>query len=110
MKVLATWEFDADVDDLNGAFVDIPGTAVALAKCEMEYMIDNDELTCDDFDFQVNEPVAEMYEDETPHDYNPVERAYQSLVNVFHTKKKPLKANLELAIEEAIGYLGEALK
>ena len=110
MKVLATWEFDADVGDLNGAFVDIPGTAIALAKGEMEYMIDEHYLTSDDFDFRIDEPVTEEYEDDTPCNYNPVERAYQSLVNVFHTKKKPLKANMELAIEEAIGYLGEALK
>ena len=40
----------------------------------------------------------------------PTQKAYQTLVNVIYTKgAKPTKPELEAAIQEAIGFLGEAL-
>lgn len=40
--------------------------------------------------------------------YNPTEKAYHILVNIFNTNDTD-KEDLLIAIEEAIGYLGEAL-
>lgn len=40
--------------------------------------------------------------------YNPVERAYTLLVKVFESKDSN-SGNIMATIEEAIGYLGEAL-
>lgn len=41
--------------------------------------------------------------------YNPVEEAYQILVKVLHKEKNSTVADYEIAIEQAIGFLGEAL-
>ena len=43
-------------------------------------------------------------------EYNPVEQAYIILVEILHNTENPTKEDYEISIEEAIGYLGEALK
>lgn len=53
MKVKVTWEFEADVSDCDPKFVDIPGLAKDAAHNELEYLLANNELTADDFEYVV---------------------------------------------------------
>lgn len=53
MRVLVTWEFDADVEGLDTKFVDIPGLAKDLTKRELDYLLSNGGLTADDFEYAV---------------------------------------------------------
>lgn len=57
MKVKATYVFDfePDTSDLNPEFVDIKGIAQAMAENELKYMLENNEITTDDFDFEVTD-------------------------------------------------------
>ena len=41
--------------------------------------------------------------------YNPVEKAYELLVNIINNKEAT-REDLGITIEEALGYLGEALE
>lgn len=42
--------------------------------------------------------------------YNPVSEAYRLLVKVLHQETDSTKEDYEIAIEQAIGFLGEALE
>ena len=53
MKVRVTWEFDADVEDLDPKHVDIYGLAKDLAKHELEYLLLHDSLMADDLEYSV---------------------------------------------------------
>lgn len=53
MIVRVTWEFDADIDDLDPKFVDIYGHAKDLAKLELAYLLEHKHLTADDFEYAV---------------------------------------------------------
>lgn len=55
MRVKATYVFDfePDTSDLNPEFVDIKGLAEDLAKNELESMLKYNEITTEDFDFEV---------------------------------------------------------
>lgn len=55
MKVKATWEFEVDVSDLDPKFVDVPGFAIDCAKRELGYLMEDGEISADDFDFVVSE-------------------------------------------------------
>lgn len=53
MKVRVVWEFDADVEELDPAFVDIKNLAKDLAERELAYMLEHKEITAYDFEYQV---------------------------------------------------------
>lgn len=53
MLVKVTWEFDADVEDFDPRCVDIEEIAKDSAKREMEFMIDNNDITAEDFSYEV---------------------------------------------------------
>lgn len=53
MKVRAVWEFDADVDELDPKYVDIPGLAKELTEYELKHLLEHTLLTPDDFEFSV---------------------------------------------------------
>lgn len=53
MIVRAVWEFDVDVADLDENFVDILGLAKDLTKNELAHCLKNDELTADDFTYEI---------------------------------------------------------
>lgn len=53
MKVRAVWEFDADVDDVDRRYVDVPGLAKELAEYELKHVLEHTLLTVDDFEFSV---------------------------------------------------------
>ena len=58
MKVRAVWEFDVDTEGLDGKFVDIKGLAKDLTKRELANLIENHELSAEDFTFNVVEEKA----------------------------------------------------
>lgn len=55
MIVKAIWEFDADMDGFDPEFVNIKGLAKDSAKRELQYLIDHNELSADDFEYIVEE-------------------------------------------------------
>ena len=55
MKVTATWEFEVDVSDLDPKFVDVPGFAIDLAKRELGYLLEDREISAEDFEYTVSD-------------------------------------------------------
>lgn len=55
MKVRVLWEFDADVEDLDPAFVDIKNLAKDLAERELAYMMEHQDIQACDFVYEVVE-------------------------------------------------------
>ena len=53
VKVKAVWEFEVDTEDFDEEFVDIIGLAKDLTKTEMKSMLDNNELSEEDFTYEV---------------------------------------------------------
>ena len=53
MKVIAVWEFDADVEDIDPKHVDIPGLAKDLTKIELAHLLNNRDLSASDFSYAV---------------------------------------------------------
>ena len=53
MKVRVTWEFDADVEDYNPRYVNVPELAKELTKNELASRILNGDVTIDDFEYSV---------------------------------------------------------
>ena len=51
MKVKVIWEFEADIEDLDQEFVDIPELAKELARKELEDRLEHDDITADDFEY-----------------------------------------------------------
>lgn len=52
MIVKAIWEFDVDTEDFDSKFVDIKGLAKDLTKREMENLLQNQELSAEDFSYE----------------------------------------------------------
>ena len=55
MKVRLFWEFEADIEGLDMAFIDIPALAKDLAKNEIRCLLCSGELTVDDFECEIVE-------------------------------------------------------
>lgn len=55
MIVRATWEFEADVSDLDPKFIDIPGLAKDMAMRELGHLMDTGELSAADFTYEIME-------------------------------------------------------
>lgn len=53
MKVKAIWEFEVDTEDLSEEFVDIKGLAKDLAQREMENLLQNNEISAEDFNYEL---------------------------------------------------------
>ena len=70
-----------------------------------EYLYSRCTTLEDWFIFQLNEFLNDLKRTQT----NPVELAYELLVTTYNTKNVT-KEDAIIAIEEAIGYLGEALE
>ena len=70
-----------------------------------EYLYSRCTTLADWFIFQLNEFLNDLKRTQT----NPVELAYELLVSTYNTKNIT-KEDAIIAIEEAIGYLGEALE
>lgn len=49
MRVRAIWEFEVDTEDLSEEFVDIKGLAKDLTQREMEYLLQNQEISAEEF-------------------------------------------------------------
>lgn len=57
IKVKATWEFEFDSEGYDSKFVDIPGLAIDSAKSELHTLLENLDITADDFKYTVADGV-----------------------------------------------------
>ena len=57
MKVKAIWEFEVDTEDFLEEFVDIKGLAKDLTQREMENLLKNQEISAEDFSYEVESEV-----------------------------------------------------
>lgn len=63
MKVKAVYEFDVDINDIDSMFVNKKGLAKDLTKAEVKSLIEKNELTADDFNYEiVNEKQSVSFE------------------------------------------------
>lgn len=53
MIVRVIWEFDADVENLDSKYVDLPGLARDLTKLELASLMQSGDITVDDFEYSV---------------------------------------------------------
>ena len=53
MKVKAIWEFEVDTEDFSDEFVDVEGLAKDLTHREMENMLQNQEISSEDFSYEL---------------------------------------------------------
>lgn len=88
MKVKISYEFDADVADLDPEFVDISGLAKDLALREMKSLLGSGDVNAEDFTYTTLGPVHE---------------AYQLVCDILGGKKD------DTYLEDVRGYLGQAL-
>ena len=57
MKVKAIWEFEVDTEDFMEEFVNIKGLAKDLTQREMENLLQNQEISAEDFSYEVESEV-----------------------------------------------------
>ena len=57
MKVKAIWEFAVDTEDFMEEFVNIKGLAKDLTQREMENLLQNQEISAEDFSYEVESEV-----------------------------------------------------
>ena len=60
MKVKAIWEFEVDTEDFMEEFVNIKGLAKDLTQREMENLLHNQEISAEDFSYEVESEVDDM--------------------------------------------------
>lgn len=53
MKVRVTWEFEADVEDLDPKHIDVPALAKELTRIELADSLSRGTLTAADFEYSV---------------------------------------------------------
>lgn len=53
MKVKAVWEFEVDTEDFDRKHVDIKGLAKDLTRREMVYLLQNQEISAEDFSYVI---------------------------------------------------------
>lgn len=53
MKVKAIWEFEVDTEDFSEEFVDVKGLAKDLTQREMENLLQNQEISAEDFSYEL---------------------------------------------------------
>ena len=57
MLVKAIWEFEVDTEDFMEEFVNIKGLAKDLTQREMENLLQNQEISAEDFSYEVESEV-----------------------------------------------------
>ena len=57
MKVKAIWEFEVDTEDFMEEFVNIKELAKELTQREMENLLKNQEISAEDFSYEVESEV-----------------------------------------------------
>lgn len=57
MKVKAIWEFEVDTEDFMEEFVNIKELAKDLTQREMENLLHNQEISAEDFSYEVESEV-----------------------------------------------------
>ena len=57
MKVKAIWEFEVDTEDFSDEFVDVKRLAKDLTQREMENLLHNQEISAEDFSYEVESEV-----------------------------------------------------
>ena len=57
MKVKALWEFEVDTEDFMEEFVNIKELAKDLTQREMENLLHNQEISAEDFSYEVESEV-----------------------------------------------------
>ena len=57
MKVKAIWEFEVDTEDFMEEFVNIKELAKNLTQREMENLLQNQEISAEDFSYEVESEV-----------------------------------------------------
>ena len=57
MKVKAIWEFEVDTEDFMEEFVNIKGLAKDLTQREMENLLKNQEISAEDFSYEIESEV-----------------------------------------------------
>lgn len=53
MLVKAVWEFEVDIEDLDKKFVDVKELAKELTQREMENLLQNNEISAEDFSYEL---------------------------------------------------------
>lgn len=53
ITVKAVWEFEVDVEGLDEKFVDIKGFAKDLTQGELKSLLQNQEISAEDFEYEV---------------------------------------------------------
>lgn len=57
MKVKAIWEFEVDTEDFMEEFVNIKELAKDLTQREMENLLKNQEISAEDFSYEIESEV-----------------------------------------------------
>lgn len=57
MLVKAVWEFEVNTEDFDNKSVDINGLAKDLAKREMKYLLEHEEISEEDFSYEIESEV-----------------------------------------------------
>ena len=57
MKVKAIWEFEVDTEDFMEEFVNIKELAKDLTQREMENLLKNQEISTEDFSYEIESEV-----------------------------------------------------
>lgn len=63
MKVLVTWVFDADVEDIDPSQVDVVGLAKDLAENEVASLLSENKLMAADFEYLTGEDIKKALEE-----------------------------------------------
>ena len=64
MIVRAIWEFDVDHSEMDEEFVDVKGLCVDLTKRELEYCLEHNQLSADDFTYEVHPELPSDFDEE----------------------------------------------
>ena len=57
MVVKAVWEFEVNTEDFDNKSVDINGLAKDLTKREMKYLLEHEEISEEDFSYEIESEV-----------------------------------------------------
>lgn len=57
MLVKAVWEFEVNIEDFDNKSVDINGLAKDLTKREMKYLLEHEEISEEDFSYEIESEV-----------------------------------------------------
>ena len=57
MLVKAVWEFEVNTEDFDNKSVNINGLAKDLTKREMKYLLEHEEISEEDFSYEIESEV-----------------------------------------------------